>query len=1058
MARGCFTLPATGGSARDRWVWLGVGIAVALALPAVIPLAGPGVPDTYDWSHHVARTLELREAARGSFFPRWAQPFVAGLGFPFFVFYPPLAYYLAAALAATGLTLHDAFKLAMALIPLLASAAMYRCMVEVLDDVGAKGVLLHGPAFGAAAAFAYAPYLLTDIYRRGAFPEGLALATFPLLFVSFERLRRRPHLESVPLLSLCVAVVVLLHHTTAFIGIGLLSAYIVFSALTYSVVPSQGERRLQVYRVLSFSALAISLGLGITALSWLPVILERDYLPEMFEFLKSGSFSPEARLVDSWPPFQFSFIYDYGKIYHDVGTVYRAGFVQIIAAMSGLGLLASIGYRVMREGLATDDVNNVNAGEAQLLAPLAGFTLTIVALVLLLSPLAGFIWRSAPILSSFQFPWRIQSAMVLATSYLTGLGLYGVGRRWPRALPAALVVVIGWLALSSLLELPADTEMVPEPPVDVGSIHRYTSLAGWNPPRDLPLPELSSEDASALSRLNMIEQEPGLLNIELQAARPTTVVLHVLYFPGWKVHVDGNEVPAFAATPRGLLGFEVPEGVHTVQARFEDTPLRWESEVGSWLSGVVLLAIVGISLARRKPPLAAILGALILATVLASVCLTAKPNASPEFHSLDRPPANGVRLLGIGVERPRDGVVGLTLYWQALRRLDDLETFVALVDEQGNAVGNPMREPLEGAYPTSEWQIGEIVTDRVDIKQRSEVNPADVRVVVGLRPFDPTGGSTPVASFRVSLSAERPRACGARARLVVDNALALQGYELSSIVVAPGSDVSLDLNWLALRTIKGNVGVYTHLVDSYDQLRAQLDGPPGPPGYPAVLWAEGECVHERRRLHVPRNARPGRYTLRIGAYRYPDLQQLPVALDGTLSPGGGVELAQVFVVEDQTHPAIVNPRHSVQATFGEQLELVGFDLVPQEIRPGGSLTLTTYWRARREVPTDYTIFTHIVDSSGALRGQRDAQPADGGYPTSMWKPGEYVVDRRVLAVDKDAPPGDYHLIVGLYLWPKLERLPVTMNGLKAGDALKVGDIRVVATRAQDSGSNTGSYQ
>jgi hypothetical protein len=79
---------------------------------------------------------------------------------------------------------------------------------------------------------------------------------------------------------------------------------------------------------------------------------------------------------------------------------------------------------------------------------------------------------------------------------------------------------------------------------------------------------------------------------------------------------------------------------------------------------------------------------------------------------------------------------------------------------------------------------------------------------------------------------------------------------------------------------------------------------------------------------------------------------------------------------------------------------------------------------------DYTVFVHLVDRNGAVRGQHDSPPMDGTYPTTLWQPGEFVTDAHLLTLPADLPPGDYVLEVGLYRVETGTRLEVAGDGDK----------------------------
>ena len=95
--------------------------------------------------------------------------------------------------------------------------------------------------------------------------------------------------------------------------------------------------------------------------------------------------------------------------------------------------------------------------------------------------------------------------------------------------------------------------------------------------------------------------------------------------------------------------------------------------------------------------------------------------------------------------------------------------------------------------------------------------------------------------------------------------------------------------------------------------------------------------------------------------------------------------------------------------------------------------LRLVWQATPRAWADYTAFLHLVDSAGNRVAGVDAQPP---VPTSQWVRGEVVVDERALPIPNDLPPGDYHLVVGLYRTDTGERLPLLdAGGTPVGDSL-----------------------
>ncbi|MBN1967391.1 MAG: hypothetical protein JW910_22245, partial [Anaerolineae bacterium] len=101
--------------------------------------------------------------------------------------------------------------------------------------------------------------------------------------------------------------------------------------------------------------------------------------------------------------------------------------------------------------------------------------------------------------------------------------------------------------------------------------------------------------------------------------------------------------------------------------------------------------------------------------------------------------------------------------------------------------------------------------------------------------------------------------------------------------------------------------------------------------------------------------------------------------------------------------------------FGDSITLRRIDF-PAEAAPGDDLPVLLWWDADAPIPEDYTVSAFLLDSSGVLRAQDDAFPANGDAPTSAWTPGAFVFDGHTLALPDDLPPGAYTVGVKLYTW------------------------------------------
>jgi hypothetical protein len=143
------------------------------------------------------------------------------------------------------------------------------------------------------------------------------------------------------------------------------------------------------------------------------------------------------------------------------------------------------------------------------------------------------------------------------------------------------------------------------------------------------------------------------------------------------------------------------------------------------------------------------------------------------------------------------------------------------------------------------------------------------------------------------------------------------------------------------------------------------------------------------------------------------------------------------VPQDST--ALVSPSHLLEATWGNQIRLLGYDVDAGTYRPGETIDLTLYFQALGRMENDYTVFVHLLgqdnpETGSSLWSQDDSEPCRSFYPTSTWTPGEIIRDRFRVVIPAGAPPADYRLIVGLYLLETMTRLPaVDAAGLAIPD-------------------------
>lgn len=424
---------------------------------------------------------------------------------------------------------------------------------------------------------------------------------------------------------------------------------------------------------------------------------------------------------------------------------------------------------------------------------------------------------------------------------------------------------------------------------------------------------------------------------------------------------------------------------------------------------------------------------------------TAQVNWEPQ-HPLEVRFEDGPRLIGFDLPDTllRGEEIPMTLHWQVpdnLQPLPNRLTYaqIYLQDESGNVWAQV--EKMLG-YPEAGWQKGDHFTSFLNLEVPDGIPPGPVYLRVGLS--DWTGltynllSSIPEQAgpfvirsqplMDVTIDDDTP---------LFDDTLALQGHSFSSLL-APGLPIDIALDWLVLNQPEMDYRVQMTLSQpGADQPFLTQTFELWPDVYPPSQWLKGERVTTFHRLDIPLD-------IPTDANPQLDLYLLPADLDEPLVLSQGTNtLAELeLVLRDHIFepPDITQP---LEANFGDDIRLLGYDLDTSNNVPNGELRLTLYWQAINTPADGYTVFNHLVDVDGQIQGQLDSPPINDAWLTSTWLPGEIIVDEREIPIRPNATAGTYSLIAGLYTASDGNRLPVIVDGqIQPGDQLLLSTVTI----------------
>lgn len=1019
-------------------------VSGSLLLTAVHPLTFGAMPDTADGLLHLYRLVALDNAIQhGDLWPRYVPGLLFGYGAPVFNYYAPLSLYPSEVLHLLGLSFLDAFIVGLIIYVFIGATGAYQ-LGKVWS--ASKGSSWEGQVTGiaTAVAYAYAPYTLYNLPRRGAVAEAAALALLPWVLWAFWRLvthgRRRDFVLAVGLYALFIPI----HNITTLQGTALLVACC-FYLWWINDDPRRAFVRL---------GLAGLLALGLTSFFWLPALGEAGYA-HLERAIGPASADFHNNFQSLGETFSLPLTADLTQLHPPVPRA--LGWPQVILGLAGFGLTLWPGTRD-------------NKHQKGLRGRLVLAFVLLLTFIFLTTRASTIIWEAVPLLGFIQLPWRLLGIASLLLAILVGAGVARIGERFPwqtgRAAWIGLCAVVmilyampwlyvlylpqpraetivdvqnfergtGWLATGSLGEyLPYWTTELPDQNRLIGLYARDNVI-----PRLQPAPGVT---------VNAAEWGPTSAALDLTVEDDTLLVFDWLYFPGWWARLDGEETTLTPTRPQGFVGVEVPAGDLTLELGFGPTPLRLGSMIAS---GVFVLALIGVLFVRPIWPttieagavLPVIDGRVLIAAVLAGIVVFAgklflidnleTPIKRARFaHGVEaglQTPvlaSYGGQITLLGFDQPHLEVMSgqsadFVLYWQLAGDMveENYSTVVYLRDAASNVVAQTGSQH-PGDYPTSDWVPGFYVQERLklDVPPATPPDAYTVHVALyshlakrNLDTFDVGGNPLGVTVEVATLNIVRPRRpaqvddldIGVRLDAHLTDALTLIGSHAPPVSSEVGQPFPVVWYWRAQTQPVEDYGVRLVWLDRVG-VAGTLPVVSPVVGYPTSQWEKHDVWKGLYLMHAPGGLEAGRYNV---AVQLVDPAGNPV--------GDPVIIGQTRV---STPPRAFNaPEMGVLADTAWEggILLLGYDLPQERVSRRGALDLVLYWQPGEEIDTGLTVFVHLIDDEGHIVAQRDSIPVNGSRPTTGWAPGEVITDPYTLFIGEDIPPGEYRLRVGWY--------------------------------------------
>lgn len=537
---------------------------ILISLLSLGDLFHSGLFISHDGQDHVARIANFYQSlAEGNLIPRWAANLNWGYGHPILMFLYPLPSYFASFFHFLGFSFIDATKIVFGLGFILSGIFMYLWVKEFWGKEA---------GFLAGIFWMFAPYRFVDLYVRGAIGENFAFIWPPLICWFALKLSREFRWRYLVGGSLSLAALILSHN-----AISLMFLPVIFSYMAYLIFISKKKLLITNYYCAATSSaylLITIFGFVISAFFWFPAFFEGKYT--LRSILLTGEFFRFRSLSEFfWSPWSYG-----GETQLSV----QLGIPQWLM----VGLSPFLIYHFWKK----KDKSWILIGSLLAIFVVSLFLLTEYSLP---------VWRTVKILQNFQFTWRFLSLAIFPPAVFAGALIYFLPKKFK--LFAVYCLLFTVLFLNKNYWHAKDFSYKDESfytGAYAGTTDTGESSPRWSVRFMEKFPKAPMEVIEGKAEIKEISRLTTKHIYQINAKSPSRLVNNTLYFPGWRVLVDGKPVETQFQDPawRGLITFNVPTGEHRVIVKFGETRLRLFSDI-IFLSGFIILTIGYLLYAKK---------------------------------------------------------------------------------------------------------------------------------------------------------------------------------------------------------------------------------------------------------------------------------------------------------------------------------------------------------------------------------------------------------------------------------------------------------------------------
>ena len=394
--------------------------------------------------------------------------------------------------------------------------------------------------------FTISPYHLNQYYNSFMWGEFASLSVLPFAFLFVLRVCTFGGLANLAGLTFSLAAIILSNIPQAVISVPCLAIF------ALACIERDGAAR-QIASMLAAGILAAL----ITMFYWVRVIAEMEWI--------------QISLPNTDPAYDYRNHFLFNSLEFDTQGAWFGSVILVL-------LLSAVGAALISSGR----IRSLHC-DRRVIGVIAVLTFSLAMML----PVSNIVWGNVELLQRIQFPWRFLSPASLMVSLLVGFAAADPGKIPERATRSCALVVAGILLIFATFS--AKQVVLGADSIDPNSFNCAAVATGsalglphWWPVWSSKDTFVTADPVSAEGRaVEIFTQTPTSLDFSVSSGSPTTIRISKLFYPHWKVSVNGR--PDNARSLDGALALDVGPEASRVRVAFVEpwytTPSRYVSVI-----------------------------------------------------------------------------------------------------------------------------------------------------------------------------------------------------------------------------------------------------------------------------------------------------------------------------------------------------------------------------------------------------------------------------------------------------------------------------------------------